>query len=60
MAQLLRKMNLDLIFSKSRSGTITHKNKKKYGRHPMAIHFALKIISVGPLLMTSKYTDVVP
>ena len=28
-AQLLRKMNLAEIFSESRSGTITHKNKKK-------------------------------
>jgi hypothetical protein len=29
MAQLLRKTNLDPIFSKSRSGTIAHKNKKR-------------------------------
>jgi hypothetical protein len=28
-AQLLRKTNLDPIFSKSRSGTIAHKNKKR-------------------------------
>jgi hypothetical protein len=27
--QLLRKMNLDPIFSKSRFGTIAHKNKKR-------------------------------
>ncbi len=29
MAQLLRKTNLDLIFSESKSGTIAHKNKKR-------------------------------
>jgi hypothetical protein len=34
--QLLIKMNLDPIFSKSRFGTIANKNKKKnYGRHPL-------------------------
>jgi len=35
MAQLLRKTNLAEIFSEARSGTITHKNKKNYGRLPM-------------------------
>jgi hypothetical protein len=30
--QLLRKTNMDLIFSESRFGTITHKNKS---RHPL-------------------------
>jgi hypothetical protein len=29
-AQLLRKTNLAEIFSKARSGTITHKNKKRF------------------------------
>jgi hypothetical protein len=31
--QFLRNTNLDLIFSKSRSGTIA--NKKNYGSHPL-------------------------
>jgi hypothetical protein len=34
--QLLRKTNLDPIFSESRFRTIAHKKQKKdYGRHPV-------------------------
>ena len=37
-AQLFRKTNLADIFSKSRSGTIPHKNKKNnYGSHPIPL-----------------------
>jgi hypothetical protein len=40
-AQLLRKTNLDPVFSESRSGTIAHKNKKRItaGTHSLSTVF---------------------
>jgi hypothetical protein len=34
-AKQIEKANLDQIFSKSRSGTVAHKNKKNYGSNPV-------------------------